>query len=1115
MQLKLLIPLLLAALLVGFLFSGCASEAEENEQTVLREEPLFAMRSPQETGIEFSNTLRQTPGPSSNQLLYEYFTNGAGVAVGDLNGDGLEDVYLVGNMSYNTLYMNQGDLKFTDVTDVAGVGGRVNTWKTGVSIVDVNGDGRLDVYVCYSGDLPLERRIDELYINTGNDPNGNPVFEEQAEAYGLVQPHSSNQGYFFDYDRDGDLDLFLLTHNVENTQIMDLERIRRQLATTDPVSGFHFYRNDGERFTDVTAETGILNTVLSYGLGVAIADYNRDGWLDLYVGNDYSPPDYLYYNNGDGTFTDRLGEQMGHTSNASMGMDAADLNNDGWTDLFVLDMLPEDNRRQKTLFLPSDRRQFAFLVEAGFHRQYHRNTLQVNNGNGTFSEIGQLDGLSNTDWSWTPLLADLNNDGWKDIFVTNGLLHDATDRDFLLAKSQFVAAKQQALEPADIQFLLTKVPLVDLNNYVFQNDGAWRFSDRSVDWGLSYPLISTGAAYSDLDNDGDLDLITNNINDFARVFENQSDKQGGNYVQITLQGGGRNPFAIGAHVSLYQNGEGQYLDHMPHRGYLSTVSSVLHFGVGDHVSIDSLVIRWPDGTRQKREDLSTNQRLVIQKEAGLSPQIPFSIPEPLFTEVTSPISFNHAGEDAALDFQRQPLLVHTQSDVGPAMAKGDVNGDGLEDVFVGGGAGQASRLFIQRTNGSFEAASATLFAADAAGHDTDAAFLDVDQNGTLDLYVARGGYGRFEAGDEAMQDVLYLNDGSGGFNKSELPLRPAATGAVAVLDANADGWPDVFASGAVVPGRFPETSKGMLLINDGAGRFGDRTEELAPALSEAGLVTDVISVDMDNDGIIELVVAAAWAPLRVFAVTQNGLEDRSDTYFEIPYSGIWNALWAGDLNKDGRTDLIAGNLGLNSQIKASPEAPAQIHAADFDNDGRIDPIFSTVNDGVRYPHALLEELYQQLPTLATRFTSHAQYGTTALEGVFPENLLAAAEILEARNLETMVFYGTETGRLEAAALPAEAQFMPVHIIQVHDYDGDEIPDILLAGNKNEGQIRLGRQDAGYGMLLRGRPEGGYNYIPQWKSGLKIKGAIRDVVTINKTLLFGMNQGRVVAYHKGD
>ena len=537
----------------------------------------------------------------------------------------------------------------------------------------------------------------------------------------------------------------------------------------------------------------------------------------------------------------------------------------------------------------------------------------------------------------------------------------------------------------------------------------------------------------------------------------------------------------------------------------------MHFGVGDRSSIDSLIVLWPDGTRQKREDLATNQRLEIQKEPDLLSQTPFSIPEPLFTEVTSPISFNHAGEDAALDFQRQPLLVHTQSDVGPAMATGDVNGDGLEDVYVGGGAGQASRLFYQASDGSFDSAPATLFTSDAEGHDSDVAFLDVNQDGLLDLYVARGGYGGFEATDAALQDVLYINDGRGGFNEQELPLRTESTGAVVVIDANADGWPDVFVGGGVVPGRFPEASSGALLLNDGAGRLTDQTDSLAPALKGGGILTDAEWIDLGGQEGNELLVATAWGPLRVYGMTDNGFEDQSSSYFDTSYTGIWNTLWVGDLNHDGLNDIVAGNLGRNSQIKATPEAPAQIHMADFNNDGRIDPVMSTVNSGVRYPHALLEELYQQLPALAGRFNSHAQYGTTSLEAVFPENMLATAEVLEAQYLETMVFYGTASGSLSASPLPIESQFMPVHAIQVDDYDGDGVNDILMAGNKNEGQIRLGRHDAGYGMLVKGLPGGNFEYVPQNASGLKIKGEVRDIVSINKTMLFGLHRGRLVTY----
>ena len=546
---------------VSLVIMSCSQQQESDpvEDTA----PLFSRLTPERTGIAFANVLSEHPTPRRNVLLYEYFYNGAGVAIGDVNGDGLEDVYFTGNMVYNKLYLNRGGLRFEDVTQNAGVGGRKDTWKTGVSMADVNGDGLLDIYVCYSGDLPLERRVDELYINQGVDARGIPQFQEQAAAYGLANPHSSNQAYFFDYDRDGDLDLFLLTHNVKNLPRLDADATRVVLETEDPVSGVRMYRQDGGQFVDVTLEAGIKSSSLTYGLGAGIADINKDGWLDMYVGNDYSPPDYLYINNGDGTFTDRIREQTGHTSSASMGVDAADLNNDLWPDIVVADMLAEDNQRQKRAFLSESRSLFDLFIRSGFHYQYHRNTLQLNNGNGTFSEIGQLAGISNTDWSWSTLIADFDNDGNKDLYISNGYQYDTTDRDFLALKNDYVAANPQ-LQQEDVALLMNALPPTVMYNYMFRNEGgsqkgALRFEDVSDAWGLRDPLLTTGAAYVDLDNDGDLDLVTNNNNEYAFIYENKAHQRDGHhYIQLALEGEGGNSQGIGAQVTLYAGATQQY-----------------------------------------------------------------------------------------------------------------------------------------------------------------------------------------------------------------------------------------------------------------------------------------------------------------------------------------------------------------------------------------------------------------------------------------------------------------------------------------------------------------------------------------------------------------------------
>lgn len=1074
------------------------------------------MLPPSETGIHFRNMLSEQPAPHRTELLYEYFSNGGGVAAGDLNGDGLEDLYFTGNMAYNGLYLNRGNLQFEDVTRAAGVAGRPNTWKSGVTFSDVNGDGLLDIYVCYSGDLPLERRVDELYINQGSDENGIPQFAERARDYGLASPHSSNQAYFFDYDRDGDLDLFLLTHNVKTTSFLDVRGMRRRMAEEDPVSGVRFYRNDDGHFNDVTSQVGISSSSLTYGLGAGISDVDKDGWIDMYVGNDYSPPDYLYMNNGDGTFSDELGSRIGYMPNASMGVDVADIDNDGWSDIMVLDMLAEDNRRQKTLLIPNDRSVFEIFVRSGFHHQYMRNMLQLNNGDGTFSEIGQLAGVSNTDWSWAPLIADFDNDGRKDLFVTNGTLHDMLDLDFLAFKRNYVATKLR-LEPDDIAALMEALPTSDVPNYAFRNKGDLRFQNVSSDWGLGVPLKSTGAAYADLDNDGDLDLVTNNINEYASVFENRTaDASDHNYLQIRLEGTGSNTFGVGAKLTVHSGGGKQYAEQMPTRGYLSTVSPILHFGLGALAAIDSLHVIWPDGRAETLVDVEPNRRITVRQEnavdEGRAAEGNDDSPT-IFEEVPSPIEFEHRMAGAIDDFRRQPLIDRPQSIVGPPLAKADVNGDGLVDVFAGGGNGQAGRLYLQQPDGRFAVDPQPALDADRRSQDVEAVFLDYNGDSFLDLYVASGGYGSFEPADAALQDRLYVNDGEGNFSRAEnaLPRMRTSTGAVATSDIDRDGWPDLFLGGYVAPGRYPEPARSYVLLNDGRGNFEDRTAEVGPDLEHVGIVTDAAWHDLDRDGAEELIVVGQWMPVRIFESSGGRLRDVTEDHFDRPYSGLWNAVHVEDLNRDGIADLIAGNLGLNSQIKAHEDQPAELYHADFDDNGSVDPILSFYIQGTRYPYVTLDELREEIPTAASRFSTYAAYA-----GAETRDLLAAADSEEPRKLEvtlleTSLFMGTETGRFEKRGLPREAQFSPVFTVTTLDYDADGHTDVILGGNISEARIRLGKYDANYGVLLRGRPDASFEYVPQHESGLSVRGDVRSVLQLGGNLLFGINRSLVRAF----
>ena len=1119
MRFRQLPSLLVAALAwtsVLVLLAGCGAGEQEREQRQAERAPtqpaLFERLPIERTGVDFQNPLVSHPSPHRNELLYEYFSNGGGVAIGDVNGDGLDDLYFSGSMTYNRLYLNRGGLRFEDVTDLAGVGGRPDTWKTGVTMADVNGDGLLDIYAGYSGDLPLDRRIDELYINQGVEDDEVPRFEEQAEAYGLANPHSTNQAYFFDHDRDGDLDLFLLTHNVRRTPAQDPATTRREVMKDDPVSGNRFYENVGGRFADVTAQVGIRSSALTYGLGAGLADFDKDGWMDLYVGNDYNPPDYLYLNRGDGTFADSLGGQMGHTSYASMGIDASDVNNDGWADLVVLDMLAEDNRRQKLLLGFDDPEIFAATVASGFHHQHMRNTLQLNNGNGTFSEVGQLAGISNTDWSWSPLVADFDNDGWKDLYVTNGTLHDISDRDFLDYRARYLVQKNYDLEPADVAHLLERLPSTDVANYAFKNGGGLRFEDVSDAWGLGEPLKSTGAAFSDLDGDGDLDLVTNNLNDYASVYENKTDVEANRYLQVDLDGADQNTYGIGAKVTVWAGGAMQYAEQVPMKGYLSTVSPTLHFGLGPHAQADSVQVRWPDGTGQTLLDVQAGQRIVLEQALATDVGGRPPPPVPVFEEVPSPVGFEHRTSGAD-DFARQPLMTNPKSFSGPVLAQADVNGDGLADVFAGGGSGQAGQLYLQQQSGDFAPTSPPAFEEDKRSADADALFFDADGDGHLDLYVASGGYDRFAPGDAALQDRLYLGDGEGGFTKrtSALPEMRTSTGAVATTDVDGDGRPDLFVGGRVVPGRYPEPPRSYILINEGDGRFVDRTSEWAPELAQIGMVTDAAWHDLGGDGRDELVVVGEWMPITVFERADGRLADRTERYFERPYSGLWNALLLSDLDGDGTPDLLAGNLGLNTQLEASEDEPATLHYADLRGNGSVVPVLSFSIEGARYPYVTLDEWRDQAPAIAARFASHTAYAEAELGDVLTERELEGAQRLEVNTLETALFIGGQDGRFEKKELPIQAQFSPVFALGALDATGDGQTDVVLGGNVSEARIRFGKYDANYGVLLEGDGAGAFAYVPQRLSGLRLRGDVRSALVVGDKLLFGVNRGAVQAY----
>ncbi|WP_456426449.1 VCBS repeat-containing protein [Rhodocaloribacter sp.] len=1063
--------------------SACASPAPEPEA------PLFTRVPARISGVTFVNRIVEDEG--FNVLEYEYFYNGAGVAVGDVDNDGLPDLFFTANMGPNRLYRNKGGFVFEDVTEQAGLAETAATWDTGGAMADVNGDGRLDIYVCRSGRVSEDRRRNALYVN-----NGDGTFTERAAAYGLDDPAYSTHAAFFDYDRDGDLDLYLLNHPIRRLNRFDVALLKRQ---RDPLAGDKLYRNDGGRFTDVSAEAGILGNPIGFGLSVTVSDLNDDGFPDLFVANDYVEDDYLYLNNGDGTFTERIRDALAHSSYSSMGADVADFNNDARPDILTLDMLAEDHRRQKLLKGPDGYERFAMLRGFGYHPQYMRNMLQRNNGNGTFSEIGQMAGVSNTDWSWAPLLADFDLDGWKDLFVTNGYLRDYTNLDFLATLDRALREAKEQGRPLDPLALVRQMPSTPLANYAYRNNGDGTFENRSAAWGLAEPGFSNGAAYADLDDDGDLDLVVNNVNAEAFVYRNHAERYTDrHHLKVRLDGPPGNRFGIGAKVTLTTDDGRRFFQEMiPGRGYQSTVEPVLLFGLGAATRV-RVAVTWPDGRRQSLAGVVADRTLTLRHADAsepTGPEPPEDEAPPLFAPLPGSrgLAFAHR-EDPFVDFEREPLLPHMLSRLGPALARADVNRDGLPDVFVGGAKGQPAALFLQQIDGRFRRAPLPAFDADRAFEDVDALFFDADGDHDLDLYVVSGG-SDVPRDAPGYQDRLYVNNGFGRLSRAPgaLPAMPASGGVVAAHDFDGDGDLDLFAGGRVLPGRYPLAPRSYLLENDGDGHFTDVTEEAAEALVAPGMVTAALWRDLDGDGAAELVLAGEWMPLRVFRVNAD------HTFTEITEeaglartNGWWNALAAADFDGDGDLDLVAGNRGLNAPMRATPDEPAAIYAADFDRNGFVDAVMSYFIHGKPYPVPARDELLAQIPSLAERFPTYASYAGATIDDVLPR---ADAVTLEAFDFETRLFENLGDGTFRPRRLPLEAQISQVNALIAADFDRDGAMDVLMAGNNFGVRPQWGAYDAGQGLLLRGRGDGTFEPVTATRSGFFAPGEVRGMVVV--------------------
>ena len=1051
---------------------------------------LFTSLSPTETGIDFSNEL--SPSTDLNILNYIYYYNGGGVAVGDVNGDGLVDLYFTANEKANRLYLNQGDFQFSDVTAKANVAGTAD-WTTGATMADVNGDGRLDIYVSVIDGYKGLEGHNQLYINQGPSANGIPHFKERAKEYGLDQRALGTHSLFFDYDMDGDLDAYLLNSSVHKAVLNRTEKHRVKSEQAED----RLYRNDGGTFTEVTDAAGLSSSRLGYGLGVAASDLDGNGCPDLYVANDFIENDYLYYNNCDGTFTEAIEDATRHVSYSSMGVDAADYNNDGRTDVAVLDMLPTTTKRLKTTDVV-DSYDTGRMKQMGYHHQLRRNTLQLNQGNRTFSEIGLLADVAATDWSWAPLFADLNNDGRKDLFVTNGIYKRPNDLDYIRHASQpkVMRSLSKGVTKEDMD-LRDRMPHKPVSNFAFFNEGDLTFADSTARWGLNNPGFSNGAAYADLNNDGSLDLIVNNVNAPASIYANRADSlRDHRFLTVRLNGESENTQGVGAKVTLYQDGRSQMLEQMPSRGFQSSVDPRLHFGLGT-MDIDSLTVRWPDGRTETRTSVAPNQFMTLrQSDARSMPSAPESRTS-LFEPVDDAlgIDFRHE-ENPAYDLEeREPLLPHTLSTEGPALAVADVNGDGREDVFLGGAKRQSAALYLQTADGRFQrsAANDTVWADDQLREDVDAAFIDANGDEALDLYVVSAG-NEFWGQAAALQDRLYLNDGTGHFRKAKdaLPPRMAANGgAVAPGDFDGDGDTDLFVGSRVVSRRYGKTPTSYLLENNGTGQFEVITDQVAPGLRNVGMVTDALWADVRGSDALDLIVVGEWMPITVFEQRNGELINRTEAAGLSETNGWWNSVHRMDVNRDGHLDLLVGNLGQNSRLRATPQEPARLYVNNFDGKDGPDPILTYYRNGTSYPHAGRDLLLQRFPFLREKFPTYESYGESQLGDLFSESKIQDATVKKAYTFSSSYLQNQGDGTFASRPLPSRAQFSPVSDLLSHDVDGNGRQEVIMGGNFYGVPSRQGRYDASYGTLLQDKG-GSWSAVPTPQSNLYLRGQIREL-----------------------